>query len=435
MVIGQILSRCFFVLAIFFHTYSWAIIYGSTTTVAVYPQVTFPVTDSNNTMLGFGSFASGFILQNSATTCLFNSINPVSGNIELNGGTLTLNQDLVLTNTNVITGGGQINGNNYSIRLNELSQFEANQTFTLQNVVLELGADFNLGCTLIFQGNSYITGNNFPLWLNEPYNNLGAGIILVASNSWLYFDNTYLQNLVGSNIACVDDTGVIVLRDTTWNQSGNFIFRWGSLNFYHAVAMMGPNLTFAYQSGMSSTILYQSTLTLDQGFTFSYDLQESSYPGQILFEDATSILALNSATLYTTVTGFSLTAGTIDVLQSSTLVIQSAISTWTNGGVTLGDNANVINDMTLVISPGQTLTVLGGTLYYSNLNQSLLQFQNVSATIYIGPTATLQLNQTMNLGVGILTFANGATLALALATNAIIMGSIQPLGQYNITYV
>lgn len=73
-----------------------ALIKGSKTAVSVEANVTFPASDSNNQMLGFGWFRNGFTLENSSTSCVFDSAFPVSGNIILNDGNLILKQDMEL---------------------------------------------------------------------------------------------------------------------------------------------------------------------------------------------------------------------------------------------------------------------------------------------------------------------------------------------------
>ena len=83
-----------------YHLPSLALIVGNKTAVFIVPNSpVFPASDSNNTMLGFGKFQGGFTLQDATTSCTFGSAFPVSGIVNMNGGTLYLQQDLILTNT------------------------------------------------------------------------------------------------------------------------------------------------------------------------------------------------------------------------------------------------------------------------------------------------------------------------------------------------
>src|SRR5579872_2950128 len=61
---------------------------------------------------GFAAINGGFFLDTtSSTTVLFDSFFPVVGNIQLNGGTLNLNQDLVFQDVTNLISFGTINAN------------------------------------------------------------------------------------------------------------------------------------------------------------------------------------------------------------------------------------------------------------------------------------------------------------------------------------
>ncbi len=82
---------------------------GSQTVVSIESLPTFPAADSDNKLIGFGWFRNGFGLEDATTSCTFESIFPVSGNINFNGGILYLNEDLKLDNTMSITSFGEDN--------------------------------------------------------------------------------------------------------------------------------------------------------------------------------------------------------------------------------------------------------------------------------------------------------------------------------------
>jgi hypothetical protein len=92
-----------------------ALVVGSNTTPSRPALTTFPAADGDNEMRGFAAFENGFTLQNSSTSCLYNSFFPISGTITFNGGTLELDRDLVLTNTVSFADGGIIDGNSYAL--------------------------------------------------------------------------------------------------------------------------------------------------------------------------------------------------------------------------------------------------------------------------------------------------------------------------------
>ncbi len=84
-------------ISLFSFPYLCAVVKGSNTAVSVEAAANFPAADNDNTMLGFGWFKNGFILEDLLTTCSFNDVFPVSGTVNLNGGTLRLQQDLLLS--------------------------------------------------------------------------------------------------------------------------------------------------------------------------------------------------------------------------------------------------------------------------------------------------------------------------------------------------
>jgi len=65
----------------------------------------------------FAELTAGFFLSSPATQATFASIFPVSGEIDLNGGTLVLDKDLILNETSYIPHLGNITGNSHALEL------------------------------------------------------------------------------------------------------------------------------------------------------------------------------------------------------------------------------------------------------------------------------------------------------------------------------
>jgi len=101
--------------------------YGSDTQVKIESYVSFPETDTNNQMLGFSAFANGFALNPMNTTCTFNDFWLVGGPVSLNGSTLILQEDLILSPGIQILTGGTINAHNHAI----IMEGESTQTIPL----------------------------------------------------------------------------------------------------------------------------------------------------------------------------------------------------------------------------------------------------------------------------------------------------------------
>ncbi|MCK4517191.1 WD40 repeat domain-containing protein, partial [Candidatus Babeliales bacterium] len=91
------------------------VVIGSDTVVSRESAITFPSADIDNEIRGFAWMDNGFTLSNVATTCTFNAVFPVKGDVGLNGGTLYLNEDLCFKNDSSLTSVGNIYGNNHQV--------------------------------------------------------------------------------------------------------------------------------------------------------------------------------------------------------------------------------------------------------------------------------------------------------------------------------
>ncbi len=69
------------------------------------------IIEDGDRVAGFAALAGGFFLGNREVIATWDTFFPVSGNIELNGGTLSLNQDLIMNNITEFGTLGSIDGN------------------------------------------------------------------------------------------------------------------------------------------------------------------------------------------------------------------------------------------------------------------------------------------------------------------------------------
>ncbi len=115
--------RAYFILLLLFSPInSLGYVVGSNTAMQIEPFYAFPQTATNNMMLGFAStVTAGFALAMS-NTCTWNAFFPTGSTIYLNGGTLNLSEDLIVSSNASIYNSGTINANNRAIIFeNELS--------------------------------------------------------------------------------------------------------------------------------------------------------------------------------------------------------------------------------------------------------------------------------------------------------------------------
>lgn len=94
-----------------------ALAVGSNIAVARQNNSTFPFGATDNAMIGFSAFENGFGLADGSSSVSFDALFPVSGTIDLLGGSLYLMEDMILSNTTRISTMGSIYGNGKRLKL------------------------------------------------------------------------------------------------------------------------------------------------------------------------------------------------------------------------------------------------------------------------------------------------------------------------------
>jgi len=94
---AKFFTFCFFLLLVSRGSLKCVTI-GSDTTASRQLKTFFPAADTSNTLRGFAVFEKGLTLEDKTTKCFFDAFFPVSGDIVLNGGSLSLLRDCELKN-------------------------------------------------------------------------------------------------------------------------------------------------------------------------------------------------------------------------------------------------------------------------------------------------------------------------------------------------
>lgn len=393
-------------------------VYGSDNAVSALGAIVAPAAPIiPNRIAYFGWAQNGFTLTNAITSLLFDSVFPVSGAIQMNGGTLTLNRDLVFNNLATVQGLGSIIGDGHIVSLAQSINSLPLDTQSFNNTRIIMNSDVSLKSPITFSstGTGYcsIEGNGHVLTL--------AGGSSMTITGTLQLHNMIVEGVTGSNIQCATSNSVLELDNVTWIQTNTFTFGTGSFQCQNNVAFKGPGTAFVYQSDQQSLINADATLLLDNGLTFSYDQISSTSQSLIAFTDATSFLIINGGTLHTTTTGLTLTKGSV-VVQGDSFISTPTVAT----PITLGDGITAANDMAVTIAACGRLKLLSGSLHYKNMASRSWIMENSVSIFELGFNTILRLYQSMNLGIGVAVF-DDATILQRVVT-AQLLGSIQTLG-------
>jgi len=106
---------CWIIIGLVVTSYVWAVDIGSDTAPSRF--ATQQILNDGDRIAGFAALDGGFKLSSVAVTGIFDSFFPVTGVIDLNGGTLQLNRDLVLHEVSRIEFIGDIIGNYFAFDL------------------------------------------------------------------------------------------------------------------------------------------------------------------------------------------------------------------------------------------------------------------------------------------------------------------------------
>lgn len=349
----------FFVFSVFFSFNSLAVVKGSESAVSVQPLAVFPAADNDNEMLGFGWFKNGFTLEDSSTTCTFNSVYPVAGTADLQGGSLYLTSDLKFSNTACLQGGGNIYGEDYTLELCS-SMATLASTFTLHDTTLLLGGDLTVSDIITFEGTSYINALGYHIDFEV------GGALFVPSGATLALDDIELRGISTDNIILEDDTSKLILQNVSWVQNGDFVFDKGSIEFFDSVEFKG-SYTFFYESTQTSTIdantrwIITDDLKLSIGRSDPDDFVEPLY-----FVDDTSILRMDNCSFEVNSSGIGLTKGALELDRD---VWVDVLSSTTTNGLIIGTGQEA-DDFSMKLDSGASIHLNSGCWVYNNYNST-----------------------------------------------------------------
>ena len=351
--------------------------YGSETAVSMQPNAYFPSSDTDNKMLAFGWFRNGYTLQDMSTSCTFDSAFPVSGDVNMNGGTIYLTSDLHLENITTLENLGKTFANGHIITMDssveKLINSKINTKFV--DVDLSIASDLEISTTLFFEGNCNVDAQNRRIILDPNIE------IVVGKNSTLTIQNMQLNGVQRYNIRCVDGTGTIILDNSSFYLDQDYNFTVGSLQMLNNVDLSGP-YTFFYDSSQSLTIHSTSHCNISDGATLGVRVNSPAYGKKFIwFEDNTSEIEVENSSIQIGSAGILLTRGTI--IFDGAINVQTN-STSTANGLIFGTGM-AADDIIVKFNPASKVNFNNSPLTYNLTNPNNFQSASNFSTVIRGP--------------------------------------------------
>ncbi len=364
------------------------------------------VMGTNNRIYGIGGIAQPIVLADSNAELTLDSLGKVLTDISMGGGTLVLTKPLRMGENNILSGQGTVAAGTSSVSIGGSDYLWTGTTrFECDSSIFNLKSDVSLASEITFNGDWVINGHGNVLDLRY------SGSILVDKDSSVTFKNVWINGLSENSIRCFDSTGQIIFNEASICLNSNYSFTVGAIQMVNDVHLCGGH-TFAYQSNMTSTVARYSSLYLDRNMTFSYD-PPVARNNLVEFEDSTSFLHIDGATVHATHTGLQLTKGTMLINRKTTFSVESqffvADGVVRRGVIELGDG-NVGNDMTCQILQGTVFNVTTGELVYNNVGSASWDMIFNSSILKMSAGTRLLLNESLDLCSGRLLIHRGSTI-------------------------
>lgn len=375
---------------------------------------------TDNTIGGEGDIAGTITFQDSSAELTSRLLGRIHSNVVMNGGSLSLGQDLHLASGILLSGDAIVNLGDHGLYFGpQVLTWSGGINWISSDGSLNLNANLSLSGTWTVNGSCTIHGNGYAI-------DLGAtGALVVGENSSLSLYNVTLKSIGGDNVRCISDDSVIILDKMRWQQEADqdYTFTIGSFRWIDKVQMSGSS-SFVYQTVQTSTIDSCSQLKFDTDFTFSYD---APAPNLIHFVDSSSKIILAGATLHATSTGLELTTGKMDVIADSSIsseVILTDVDIIDNG-IMFGLGL-LVEDFKVELFPNVALNCISGSVKYNNIDSQQLQMVNNVSRIHFYSGTTLWLYANFDIRPGCIEFDDQARIMQAL--DKTITGSIMPRG-------
>ncbi len=317
------------------------------------------VTGSDNWFYGTGNILGPVFMGDSTSQLIFSLLGTIYSDITMNDGTILLDKRMSLGPKIQIRGTGLVQQLSEAIFIDGRdTTWTGTITWDGGGGIVQLMSDLKLSSAWTFVGDCMLDGNGFNIDLRD------TGQIIVGSDATLRLKNITIKEVSDNRIRCADNSGTLLLDNSSLVLSDDTNFAAGTLNILGSSGISGDKTTFAFRSPQQSQIMSRASLTLDDGLLFSYEPPIASRT-LFKFADRTGRLILDTATIHSTSTGLQLLQGALEVKGRCSL---TSDATYQAEGVLFGDGVSAANDLDIIIYPAANLHVASGWVIDKNIN-------------------------------------------------------------------
>ncbi len=365
------------------------------------------VSGDNNRLEGDLLLANDIQLLDSNTGVTCALLRSLSKSIQLNGGKVTLEEDIYFVEDKYMEGNGTIVANNRSIILGTRSHDWTGSVLFDNINDLELKALLGLAQTWTFSGeNCTIQGNgNFLSF--KPH-----GKIVIDRGSTLRLKNVIIHQTTDDDITCVDDSGKVIFENVILVLDSEYNFDKGAFQVFGRFDIIGST-TFAVSTQTTCTINEDSSIFVGDNMVLMYDSPVNN-KNNLHFAGVNSSLYFKNSTLHVTSTGLNLRNGNIIAEGAAKLLVDITFDAdgliQDDQGISLGDGITGTNDTRIQLLPGSSLSLQTGALSYNNVQAKSIIMNNVLSSLVLRNQGVLVLNKPLDVTGGRLQIEKGASL-------------------------
>ncbi len=322
---------------------------GSDSAVQRFP--TQQILNTGDRVAGFAALDGGFALASYLVTATFDSFFPVSGNIAINGGTLTLNKDLYLENASTFMPTGTISGVGHKLEFSSINMLP----FTIPS------------CNITFIASVMPSAQTIETvdWsFDSQFMLAGTNATILSTVLFVYGFNGTTITARGTGSGSLLNLSSI--NSVAWHPS-QYVFAVAQNN---ALLVASQVLTFSYVPATNTISALSSASTLSQNATAI-----TWNPTGLLLAAGTSGATLQTpeVVVYTVNSAGSITAlnATYNLMQpgTGTRFVQNNAISWSPSGnlIAVGTNTTTVGFEILILlwSAGllvaDTVTTIGNT--------------------------------------------------------------------------